>query len=681
MNEQSKKQNLTVRFIIVIVLLLLCIFAGKYISPYISEEHQTVIGFVMLGIIALVFLLALISHIGAKLYFKKNSTNLKVREMTENLTRRKELAVRNLPKAMSKIVKWRRIYSAYMLFLFAAALLCGVMIGISQKISYGLTAFPIYLLLGIAHRFDPILEKPDFSEYSDPKDFPRIYDLAHKAARALNMDGEIKILFTMDCNAGIAKLGKVYSLHLGVILLDAYTEDELYQVLLHEFAHMTKDGNATDKENRLYIKINAQYNVQNKVISMFNLLFALPDAIFMNEFSFYRYTASEALEVIADNAVTTHGDPRTAANGLAKIAYYHKFSNRGDLISELFYEPEEMRKNMADVLITSYRAAVGKHGDLWKEQLMKEIQPRNATHPILRLRMQSMGVSDFTVTLPDYVGEYREECVRAREKCNEMIYRLNSEDYAQRRKMNYLTHAELLESWEAKGKPITNESSRAVLEALWALTRYDELEALCDDIINNNENLFATAHAHLLKGIVLLNRYDDLGIGYLYKAMEINENYIEEGLSIIGDYCCANGLQKELDEYRERAVELSQANMDQFSKLSSLMPEDDLVYDTMPEEMLNGILDYIESISEQSISRIYLVRKVINESFFGSCFVIRFKEQTHPTVGNRVMDKIFNHLDTHPVNWHFSLFVYTPDTAKAVAKVQNSCVWDCAEKR
>jgi hypothetical protein len=41
------------------------------------------------------------------------------------------------------------------------------------------------------------------------------------------------------------------------------------------------------------------------------------------------------------------------------------------------------------------------------------------------------------------------------------------------------------------------------------------------------------------------------------------------------------------------------------------------------------------------------------------------------------MNKIFNHLDTRPEDWHFSLFVYDIQTAQAVGKIQNSCVYDC----
>ena len=140
------------------------------------------------------------------------------------------------------------------------------------------------------------------------------------------------------------------------------------------------------------------------------------------------------------------------------------------------------------------------------------------------------------------------------------------------------------------------------------------------------------------------------------------------------------GLQKELDEYREKAIKLAQTQIDENSKLDELLPTDNLVEDDMDKEMLESILNYFESINENSISRIYLVKKIINEDFFGSCFIIRFKDGTPRAVFMRVMDKIFNHLDTHESERQFSLFSYGVQYAPVIAKVENSCVWDIADK-
>ena len=91
--------------------------------------------------------------------------------------------------------------------------------------------------------------------------------------------------------------------------------------------------------------------------------------------------------------------------------------------------------------------------------------------------------------------------------------------------------------------------------------------------------------------------------------------------------------------------------------------------------MLDSILSYISEISEDSIENIYLVKKIISDSFFSSAFIIKFKVETKSDVIDDVMEKIFNHLDTRPEDRQFSLFLYNDINIKIVDKVKNCCVY------
>ena len=91
--------------------------------------------------------------------------------------------------------------------------------------------------------------------------------------------------------------------------------------------------------------------------------------------------------------------------------------------------------------------------------------------------------------------------------------------------------------------------------------------------------------------------------------------------------------------------------------------------------MRSGIVSRIVSIEDNRINRIYLVRKIITDDIFTSAFVIRFLPETDENTVKRVMDNIFNYLDTYPVKWQFSLFLYDPTTAAAVKKVKNSLLY------
>ena len=665
------------------LLLLLFAVAGRFMSPLLGEAIQSASIFIALGLIVFIALLGVISRIGEKAIIKRNSENLQVRQAQENLVQRKDLALKNLASAKKKNVKWRRINSAYAFVLFVLANSIMLLLGISKFFILAIFAVvPIFFLVVLValQRLLPYYTEYDFKDYVKRSDYPLIYSIAYKAAKTVGVNGEIKIVFINACNAAIARIKNVISLQLGVVLLNVLTEDELYQVLLHEFGHMSRDGQIGKKEHNLQSKIEALRGYENKSRVLVGSLFALPDVIFTKEFYFYRVTASQALEIIADNLEKKYGTPQTAINALAKINYYGLFTDELDFAPEPFYTPEKMRSDVSSSNIRRFRKAIDEKSGFWNQILMNEIQPRSASHPIFRARMKSMGITDFTVTLPDEASDYRKECKNATVVCDKMIYDHNVEHYTEARKEHYLRYLDVINSWERKGKPITDESSRSIIEALLNLQRLDEAEALCDDIITNNKNRAATAHSRFTKGLLHLKRYQSDGIGMIYEAIEINSNYVNDGLSAIGEYCCKMGLQKELDEYREKAITLAQTQIDENSKLDELLPTDNLVEDDMDKEMLESILNYFESINENSISRIYLVKKIINEDFFGSCFIIRFKDGTPRAVFMRVMDKIFNHLDTHESERQFSLFSYGVQYAPVIAKVENSCVWDIADK-
>ena len=107
----------------------------------------------------------------------------------------------------------------------------------------------------------------------------------------------------------------------------------------------------------------------------------------------------------------------------------------------------------------------------------------------------------------------------------------------------------------------------------------------------------------------------------------------------------------------------------------SLEKSDNLTEEHLPPENLERILAYIQEVGRGWIEEVYLVRKVITDTFFSSCFVIKFFAQTSGETVSESMDLIFEHLDTAPEDWQYSLFLYTAETKAAVKKVEGSCIY------
>lgn len=643
---------------------------GTVLKLKLPESGLDIISAVFFVCFALFFVLLAVNYFGSRQYNKRKN-GAGVQEIQQYFMDRRSEAVTELHKALGRVHRLRILFSCYSVLIFViAAVIC---IGFSISDLSGAAIFPLYIFYGLCCRIHP-LEKPDFSNCADPSDYPRLHALAHKAADELGIRGDIRIFLTGRCNAGIGKIRKTYTLEIGVILLDILSEDELYQVLLHEFAHMASDSCSTEAEERLFRFISD--DTDESSLSMYvNLLFLLPEAVFGFEYYTYLAAASIAFEEIADKSVIDHGNTKLMANALAKLYYYDLF-DADNLISEHYYAPEEMRRDVVSFLCRAFRQAVPAHEAQWHRMMENEIEPRNASHPILRNRLASIGESDFTVIFPDSTGEYRAECARALDEVNTLIYENSKDDYARLREENYLRPLRIVEDWKARGEPLKDEENRTVLDALSSLCRFEELEALCDRIISGSANMNATALARFYKARLLMERYDRGGISLMYEAMEINTDFIEPGLDIIGTFCCRMGLSEELEDYRRKAVELVQLQRDKYSQGDSLEPSDRLAEEMLPAEIKSEIINFILNVGEDKICRIYTLRKLVDDELFYCPFVIEFDPDADGETIGRIMQRIFDYLDTRPEEAHYTLFVYAGGPAAAADKVKNSCIYN-----
>ncbi len=665
---------LAIRIVASIFGVALFLALGIVFKSHINDTLKSLIAGAAYILVALFAILIAVNILSAKKY--NQSKHFDARQAQEFYLERREQAIKDLPRVTRKITRLRKSINIYSVLLFVACIFTALASGILGFgiISAVLVLFSAYFAFGILLRIKPIGNKTNVNEYSKKSDYPYIYGLAEKAATDLGIKGRIRIIFTLSFNAAISKSGRNYTLMIGTELLNAATDDELYQILIHEFAHTTKDGNPEEKEFRLYGLITDRY--RNKFVFLANALFALPDSIYTFEYSLYRAVSSVAKESAADKAINKHGTAQIAANALAKLFYLESFARESKcLIKESIFKHKEFTKHYTQMLSDEFRKAVALRGEFWKELIFKEIQPRNATHPITRKRIEDLGIDDFEVCFENRSDSLIGECKKATLDVDTRFYEYNKERHAEASE-HFLA---IYDKWAESGKRVAAEQARPIIDTLFSLCCFDELESLCDDIIANTENRQATAHAHRTKAVILLSRYDKKGIEHFYTAVDINKNYVEEAIDMIGLYCCLCGWQDELDIYRQKALEWQQNNIDEYSHTATLNHETDkITADDIPEETRKSIVDFIKSIDENQISRVYLVQKQVNDSFATNAVILRFKPAVHHKIAERICDKLYDFLDTHPSGIQFSLFVYNNSLAPVINSVENCCIYDAA---
>ena len=160
---------------------------------------------------------------------------------------------------------------------------------------------------------------------------------------------------------------------------------------------------------------------------------------------------------------------------------------------------------------------------------------------------------------------------------------------------------------------------------------------------------------------------------HLYTAIELNRNYTDSALELIGEFCCITGNQEELDEYRRRAIELSQRSEDE---TSDGIDDGKLHPHTLSEEKLNTIIEYIKSVDEkEDVVKVYCFDQVNSKNFRETVFVLRFKNSDTESA-EAVYTKVFKLLDTDPDGIDYSLYVYSPQNAKKIDALKGAEVFN-----
>lgn len=668
-NKQKGVRRNYLRLLISLFIVIIITVLGTVAINLTPKELRSLFPIVWLSSLALLILLFIFNKIALKVYTSqfKNKTAAERQDYI--------LAIRSNvgDDLFAEAKRMKRLRILLEAFITVAVCLLVLLAITSGAVTKGFTVmlfifFVTYALDGALALIPKPITKKTFEDYTKPEDYPHIHSLARRAADTLGLKGTIRIAIVDSYDAAIARLGRTYSIILGVRLLDILSEDELYNILLHEFGHMTKKADITPREGKLWSVFNS---IDSEGFSIFNQFICFSATLFMTQFSFYSIVASIHIEREADRAVVEHGSATDAAQALVKIHLETRFSNELDEFNP--FEPNEPMTNLVRTYTDLYKKALRERGEFWLSLAKNEIEPRSASHPILRNRLEPLGVTDPSIVFPEDDGSvFRCEVNKAFDYIEDCVSKALAEGYKDKRHHYYVLPFEEVKRWEANGCDISPEESRPVIEALCEMNKYTKAEELCDKIIAEAENKFATAHAHYMKGYLLSRRYDKACLDHLYAAMELNNNYIESALNLIGEFCCMMGLQTELDEYRERAVQYAQKADDEES---TGFDDGKLLPHSLSEEKLNTILDYIKAVDEkEDVSEVLCIDHVTSKKRSETAFVLVFKDLDTDSA-HTVYDKLFNLLDTDPDGIDYSLSVYDDKIGKMIRPVKGSTVY------
>lgn len=675
-NPADKRRTvITVASFIAIIFTMFGGILSKNAFAFSLENTPGIIAVTALLLPALFLIVNIISN---RIYIKK----LNKKSIAEN--QQYWLSHRDNPeeatqKKLSLLKLLIRINDFYSILLALCAFVSAFFIGFISNNGYFIA--PLFLccivISGAVFRIRFKTRDNFFEEdktYVSENDYPTLYDLAKKAAAATGCDKPIKIALLDNFNAGAANINNTISIQLGSLLLNTLSEDEVYCVLLHEFSHIKEEASRAKINNYYqYLCDVHNNNITNICSSLTKYLFTFIDGYFNIQYNLYLYSVSLTRESNADKAMAVYGNNEFAASALVKISYYDLYDwEKGTYDTPCHMEAEEYDNDLLINEVQKFKEALNLNAEKWNAILNNEILSRNATHPTLKMRLLSIGISEPKILYPESSAQYIAECEKSLTYVSSLIAEQTKDSYEEYRKFYYTDSKELVQKWENSGKPVIAEEYGDVCDALRRLGRNTEALELCEKAINLLDDT-GSCYAHFIKGCFLLHSFDDTGIDYIYKAMETNHNYIDEGLVVIGRFCCLTGQEEQLEVYREHAITLTEENKIH-AEASVLTKKDKLSIEALPDGMLEDILSHITCEHSDNIEKIYLVRKTITDDFFTSVFVIKTAPYTDDEIRYKILHKAFNYLDTCS-NWQFSLFDYEDVKNVKIENIAGSCVY------
>ncbi len=510
---------------------------------------------------------------------------------------------------------------------------------------------------------------------------PVLHDLAQKAADTVGIKENIRLEITRECDCDVNRIGRTYVVFLGTRLMAVVDEDELFQCLLMAFEKFVCPKLNRQILRRYRLGMLGAADVRRETFA-FDLFFSYADAYMEWEYDLYLRAVRKYLEQCAYERVRQDGNTRAAVQALAKKAMWNCFVFEYiHFNSTPFYKEPAPPTHLEEQICREFRQACGKRSQAWVDMLAQELRSPSDDLPLFReeralLEPDGESLSDIVCPTVDGTAYGNDVMVAIREEVDRRIAPEIARTYEKEREREYLEPLRTVEEYEASPDGYSTPELSPVINAYRELGRFAKAEALCDSILETETNPFAMAHAIYFKGMCMLHRYETEGIDYIYRAIDLNKNYMKDGFELVEDYCLRCGLTDEYESFRRRAEIQMSAHAYNQEGAGYLVATDHLEPEEELGDMLPDILSYMEQVSDGCLRQVYLVRKVVSEDFFTSAFVVNFEYGISEEQMRKIYVAIFNYLDAYPVDWQFSLFIYDRETERAVRQVEGSLVWE-----
>lgn len=480
-------------------------------------------------------------------------------------------------------------------------------------------------------------------------EYPVIYATAKLAADKVGCKRKIVIEMTGE-GIGVSEGRNCVYLLLNAMECSLLTRDELYNVLLHEFAHVS---NVDTVRSRRFYCGKLRWGGDDKMFWSWILPLFTSSLVqtFGIDVTFYELMATRHHERLADAKVKELGDRQHFINAVSKGAMFARFDAlpRREIAYDL-YEAEEPPKDYYSRYIALFHKCRESEGERWKEILKKELPARVASHPTLRQRMEAMEVDSYDDTTEETDEKVLAEYAKLIKFSDDELYNLIKRDYKNIREGRYVKRKEQMDKYlkaKEEGKTLPPDELVSCMDAFLGIDDDVTLE-IADQLLAKDNGY---AYAHLYRAQVYFNRYDARCVEEFRAAMRENGGLCETCLDGIGQFALLSGDENLLKEYRSSAPETA-ISAQKEAESSMWRVGIPLSKCTLDASALDDIGNRIAELGEGVIKCGYAAD-------FGEghiAIVVQFYPNMSPTIVGEKLNDIFCYLDSRPEDFWLSRY-------------------------
>ncbi len=641
--------------------IILTIVVGilKLLTPYKTNSVVNV-AIIVVGIVAIITIVAfIVINLVLSSKLTKKIKNLDIQKTAMEIVENRKNAEEYLVKTkieLEKIIRQVNTYAIVLLILIQIVSFAFLVdfAGIAVVI-----IFLNYACLGVI-----FYQKNEYNlKICKTKDeYPLYYQLIDRARRNSTYKGKSYFNFVEGDNVTVFSCKKYCVIELGVAYIATLHEEELYQVLLHEFEHIGEKAIFSLK----FYSLDTQFSNDN----------SFPFNYWANQFCF-KFSIGEIVtsilnEEMADDVINVKGNTKLTAKALTKTAYLINFDYDSFKYLKPIWLSEKPCEHYWEEYVKCFKNACEENYEFWNELIRKEIQPLITTHPIVRKRLEAIGEDIAEIDFPLENDPFYLESKKALEEVDKSSGALSQYEYTRK---EYLSALETIKKWQDDGRKFSEDNFFDIHFKLDRFMILDEAEKLCDLALENASAKAILACANYHKGVYLLNRYDNNGIDLLYKAQELEPEQFINCMQVIGEYCCRMGLEKELAtmrEYRDsRTNEIFKYMQD-----VGILDRKTLSEYKFPEEFLSDIKSFCLEKGENKIKKLYGAKRILKGDDPQIVFYLTFKDAKMDQI-NDICNKFYNFASAneHIKDFNIHIYVNNKSFESSLKKISNSILY------